>query len=158
MDRGTRTGVYFGATSGVITTIGLMVGLNAGTESVVAVVGGVVVIAIADSLSDALGIHLALESDSQSTTRQVWAATASAFLTKFLTALTFVTPILLLPLPRAVVASVLWGYLVIAVLSFLLARAQNTRFLPVVVEHLSIATFVVIAAHFAGVWVRAAFT
>ena len=60
---GARTGLYFGATSGVITTIGLIAGLNAGTNSVAAVLGGILVIAVADSLSDALGIHLAEEAD-----------------------------------------------------------------------------------------------
>ena len=49
-----RTGVYFGATSGVITTVGLIAGLYAGTESVVAVLGGILVIAVADAMSDAL--------------------------------------------------------------------------------------------------------
>ena len=38
---GARTGLYFGATSGVITTTGLIAGLHAGTESVVAVLGGI---------------------------------------------------------------------------------------------------------------------
>jgi hypothetical protein len=31
---GARTGLFFGATSGVITTIGLIVGLNSGTRSI----------------------------------------------------------------------------------------------------------------------------
>ena len=44
MDSGTRTGIYFGTTSGVITTLGVIIGLNAGTESLVAVVGGILVI------------------------------------------------------------------------------------------------------------------
>ena len=49
-NKGARSGVYFGATSGVITTVGLIAGLYAGTESVVAVLGGIVVIAVADAL------------------------------------------------------------------------------------------------------------
>jgi hypothetical protein len=36
---GARTGLFFGATSGVITTIGLIVGLNSGTRSITAVLG-----------------------------------------------------------------------------------------------------------------------
>ncbi len=53
-NKGARTGVFFGATSGVITTVGLIAGLYAGTESVVAVLGGILVIAVADAMSDAL--------------------------------------------------------------------------------------------------------
>jgi vacuolar iron transporter family protein len=54
-------GLSFGLTSGVITTLGLIVGLHAGTHSRAAVLGGIFTIAIADSLFDALGIHLAEE-------------------------------------------------------------------------------------------------
>ncbi len=53
-NKGARTGVFFGATSGVITTVGLIAGLYAGTESVVAVLGGILVIAVAHAMSDAL--------------------------------------------------------------------------------------------------------
>lgn len=53
-NKGAPTGVFFGATSGVITTVGLIAGLYAGTESVVAVLGGILVIAVADAMSDAL--------------------------------------------------------------------------------------------------------
>ena len=61
VNKGVRTGLFFGATSGVITTLGLITGLNAGTHSITAVLGGIFVIAVADSMSDALGIHLAEE-------------------------------------------------------------------------------------------------
>ena len=54
MKQSLKTGFSFGLTSGVITTLGLMVGLNAGTHSRLAVIGGIVTIAVADALSDAL--------------------------------------------------------------------------------------------------------
>ena len=69
-NKGARSGVYFGATSGVITTVGLIAGLYAGTESVVAVLGGILVIAVADAMSDALGMHIAQEADPESTGRR----------------------------------------------------------------------------------------
>ena len=77
MDSGTRTGIYFGTTSGVITTLGLVVGLNAGTGSLVAVLGGILVIAVADAMSDALGIHLAQEADADTSDKEVWNAMVS---------------------------------------------------------------------------------
>ncbi len=46
--------MFFGATSGVITTVGLIACLYAGTESVVAVLGGILVIAVTDAMSHAL--------------------------------------------------------------------------------------------------------
>lgn len=150
---GARTGLYFGATSGVITTLGLIAGLHAGTESLTAVLGGILVIAFADAMSDAMGIHIAEEADPATDTAHVWAATVSTFATKFLFALSFAVPLLVLPLTTAVYASVAWGLLVIAVLSFLLARAQASSPLAIVVEHLAIAAFVVVLSHFIGHWV-----
>ena len=154
---GVRTGLFFGATSGVITTIGLIVGLNAGTRSVPAVLGGIFVIAFADAMSDALGIHLAEESDPSATTRHIWSATVSTFLAKFLFAISFAVPMLLLPLDAAVIASLLWGILVIIVLSYFLARAQQVSPLSIIAEHVGIAVVVVILSHFIGVWVRNTF-
>ena len=154
---GARTGLFFGATSGVITTIGLIAGLHAGTNSVTAVLGGILVIAVADALSDALGIHLAEEADPNASQHHIWAATITTFITKFLFAITFAVPVLLLPLRHAVLASVAWGIAVIAVLSWFIAKAQKSSPLAIVAEHVGIAVIVVVVSHYIGVWVNYAF-
>ncbi len=154
---GARTGLFFGATSGVITTIGLIVGLNSGTSSVTAVIGGIMVIAVADAMSDALGIHLAEEADPATDHDHVWSATITTFVAKFLFAISFVVPLLLLPLGPAVIASVLWGMLVIVVLSYFLARSQNESPFSIIAEHVGIAIAVVVCSHFIGVWVARTF-
>ena len=152
-----RTGLFFGATSGVITTLGLMIGLNAGTHSLAAVLGGILVIAVADAMSDALGIHLAEEADPNSTTEHIWAATVSTFLNKFVFALSFAIPLLLLPLDLAVMVSVVWGMLVITVLSYFIARVQEASPIAIIMEHLAIALLVVVLSHSIGVWVGKVF-
>ena len=157
-NKGARTGVFFGATSGVITTIGLIAGLNAGTNSLVAVLGGILVVAVADAMSDAMGIHLAQESDPESTTDHIWAATFWTFGTKLVVALTFALPLLWFPLQIAVAVAVGWGLLVITLLSIILARVPHAPVLHVVTEHLLIAVAVVAVSHFIGVWVHNTFT
>jgi VIT1/CCC1 family predicted Fe2+/Mn2+ transporter len=154
---GARTGLYFGATSGVITTLGLITGLNAGTQSITAVLGGILVIAVADSMSDALGIHIAEEADPRTDHEHVWNATVTTFLTKLVFALSFAIPLLLLPLGPAVVASIVWGMLVVTVLSYFLARSQNQSPWPIILEHLGIAILVVVLSHLIGVWVAKTF-
>jgi VIT1/CCC1 family predicted Fe2+/Mn2+ transporter len=154
---GARTGLFFGATSGVITTLGLIVGLNAGTKSITAVLGGILVIAVADSMSDALGIHLAEEADPETDHEHVWQATITTFLTKLVFALSFAIPLLLLPLGPAVLASVAWGMLVIIVLSYFLAKSQDESPWLIILEHLGIAILVVFLSHFIGVWVARTF-
>lgn len=154
---GARTGLFFGATSGVITTIGLIVGLNSGTQSITAVLGGILVIAVADAMSDALGIHLAEEADPNTDHLHVWAATIVTFLTKFVFSISFAIPLLLLPLGPAVIASVVWGLLVIVVLSYFLARSQDESPLGIIAEHVGIAALVLVFSHYIGVWVAATF-
>ncbi len=131
--------------------------MYAGTESVVAVLGGILVIAVADAMSDALGIHLAQEADPDSTSEHIWSATFSTFFTKFVVAITFAVPLLWLPLQTAVIVSIGWGLIVIALLSWFLAGAQQNAVLPVVLEHLGIAIAVIVISHYIGLWVHTAF-
>ena len=154
---GARTGLFFGATSGVITTIGLIVGLNSGTQSVTAVLGGIMVIAVADAMSDALGIHLAEEANPDTDHMHVRAATIVTFLTKCIFSISFAIPLLLLTLVTAVIASVVWGLLVIVVLSFFIARSQGESPVSIIAEHVGIAVLVLVLSHYIGVWVAATF-
>ena len=156
-NKGARTGLFFGATSGVITTIGLIVGLNSGTQSIIAVLGGILVIAVADAMSDALGIHLAEEADPETDHKHVWSATIMTFVTKFVFSISFAVPLLLLPLATAVIVSVAWGLLVIIVLSYFLATTQGESPISIIVEHLTIAIAVIALSHYIGVWVANTF-
>lgn len=144
-----QAGIGFGLTSGVITTVGLMVGLHAGTHSRIAVVGGIVTIAIADALSDALGIHLAEESRAVRPS-QIWEATLSTFLAKFITAGTFVIPVLLFELPVAIIVSMVWGLVVLTALSSLLARRQGLAPWKAIGEHVLVAIAVVTISYCVG--------
>ena len=155
MRQSVKTGLSFGLTSGVITTLGLLVGLNAGTHSRVAVIGGIITIAVADALSDAMGIHLAEESKNNGSELEIWEATLATFAAKFVIAMSFVLPVILLPLDQAVLASVGWGLGLLTVLSYGLAKAQKFAPWRVIAEHVAIALLVVAATHYLGQWLRA---
>ena len=150
-----RTGFTFGLTSGVITTVGLMVGLDASTHSKAVVLGGILTIAVADSLSDAMGIHLSEESKNPGSAVQVWESTIATFVAKLFIALSFIVPVLAVPLSTAIALSVLWGFLLLAVLSFFLARTQQIAPWKVIGEHLLIALCVVSLSHYVGAWTQA---
>ena len=148
-----RKGFSFGLTSGVITTLGLVVGLHSSTHSAPVIIGGILVIAIADACSDALGIHISEEYENKHTTREVWEATVTTFLSKFIVTLTFIIPVLLFPLYTAITLNVIWGLSLMAVFSFYMAREQGASPYLVVIEHLAIAVFVIIVTHYVGDWV-----
>lgn len=148
-----RTGITFGLTSAVITTLGLMVGLHSGTHSQVVVLGGIMTIAIADAFSDALGIHVSEEAENVHTVKQIWTATVATFLAKLLFALTFAAPVLLLPLSTAILVSLVWGMSILAILSYAMARAQGKAPWKIVGEHILIALVVIGITHWVGDWV-----
>lgn len=157
MKESLKTGFCFGLTSGIITTLGLMVGLTSGTGSKLAVIGGILTIAVADAFSDALGIHISEEAENAHSTREVWESTVFTFASKFLVAMTFVVPVFLFDLSTAVVASLIWGFLVLSILSFFLAREQERNPWKVVAEHLIILVAVVAATDLVGTWIKAVF-
>jgi len=157
MKRSLKVGFSFGVTSGIITTLGLMVGLAFSTELKLAVIGGIITIAIADAFSDALGMHVSQESENRHPTKEIWESTLATFLTKFFVALSFVVPVLMLDLHTAVYIGIGWGLLLLSILSYNIARKQKIPAWKAIGEHLVIAIAVIIIAAFVGNWVRTVF-
>lgn len=148
-----KTGLSFGLTSAIITTLGLMVGLHSGTKSKLVVISGILIIAIADAFSDALGIHISEESENKHTTGEIWEATITTFFAKFIFASTFIIPLLLFPLSTAIIVSVLYGLVLLSLFSLYMAKEQGERPWKVIAEHLLIAVVVIVITHYVGDWV-----
>lgn len=153
-----EVGLSFGLTSAVITTLGLIVGLNASTNSATTVLGGIMIIAIADAFSDALGIHMSEESEGVHTAKEIWVSTFFTFLSKFSFALTFAVPVLLVPaiidLQAAIIADIIWGFLLLAIFSYRMAKRLNGSAAHVVAEHLGVAVVVVLLTQYIGAFIR----
>jgi len=157
MKKSIKIGLAFGLTSGIITTLGLMVGLNSGTHSQLVVIGGILTIAIADAFSDALGIHISQESAGKQTQRQIWFSTISTFLSKLIFALTFIIPVLLFELPTAIAVSIAWGLLLLTAISYYTAKQQKIAAWKAIIEHIGIAIVVIIITHLVGDWISRVF-
>lgn len=157
MKHSIKTGLSFGLTSGIITTLGLIVGLNAGTHSKIAVVGGILTIAIADAFSDALGVHVSQESQGKISKKSVWEATFATLLAKIFFASTFILPVLLFELGQAILLSVIWGLLVLSIFNYFLAKQKNENPWELVAEHLVIALIVIVITRLVGDWVAVVF-
>lgn len=157
MKHSAKVGVRFGMTSAIITTLGLMVGLNSGTGSKLVVIGAILLIAIGDSLSDALAIHISEESEAKHTLKEIWTSTYFTFLSKFVVTMTFVIPVLLLPLTTAIIISIVWGLGLIGIVSYKMAIEQKIKPWKVISEHMLIASFVIVVTHFIGLFVAVMF-
>ena len=153
-----KVGLCFGLTSGIITTLGLMMGLYSGTNSQLVVIGGILTIAIADSISDALGIHISEESENKHTSREIWESTFSTFFFKFIVASSFIIPIILIDLITAIYVSIFWGLLLLCILNYYICKDQKSRALFVILEHIFIAVLVIIIAYYVGYFIKITFS
>ncbi|MBN1924009.1 MAG: hypothetical protein JW791_04600 [Nanoarchaeota archaeon] len=142
-------GISFGIVSGVITTLGMMVGLDSGTQSKFIVILGVLTIAVSDALSDALGVHVSEESDKESV-KNIWRSTISTFLSKFVFASSFIIPLIFFDLRTAIPLSIFYGLVLIASISYIIAKRQKKSAKHAVIEHLLIAVIVIIITYFVG--------
>jgi len=68
----------FGATTAIITNMGLVAGLHFGSHAKINIIGSILVIAVADNISDTLGIHIYQESEKVST-KEIWLSTLTIF-------------------------------------------------------------------------------
>ena len=149
-----KRGFGFGVTSGVITTLGLLVGLAYGTNSKKVVLGGILLIAIADTLSDALGMHVSEEfGNKKASEKQIWKSTFSTVFFKFIVALTFTLPILLFNLSLAIIISIIWGALLLSVFSYYIGCQRKQKPFPIIFEHILIAGIVIAITYFLGKWI-----
>jgi len=157
MKHSMKTGLCFGLTSAIITTLGLIVGLHSFSGSKLVVIGGILTIAIADAFSDSLGIHISEEAERVHTDREIWESTLATFLTKFLFAMTFMVPVLLFELSTALIVSVVWGLSTLTILSYIVTREEKGTSWKVIAEHLVIALTVITITHYIGDWVSMIF-
>lgn len=144
-----QTRISFGSTSAIITNLALMAGLHSETNAKFSIIGGILVIALADNVSDSFGIHIYQESE-KIETREVWTSTVMNFISRALVSLSFVALILLLPLNLAILASMAWGLLLLAGVSYLIAKNQTVNPYLSIFTHLLIAVVVIVISNLLG--------
>lgn len=150
MKHSLKTGLCFGLTSAIITTLGLMVGLHSFSGSKAVIIGGILTIAIADAFSDALGIHVSEESEAIHADKEIWESTLTTFFTKFFFALTFLIPVFVFDITTSILVGVVWGLFMLTILCIFIAKEQKKKRLNIVIEHLAIALIVIVITHYIG--------
>lgn len=157
------TGISFGLTPGVITSLGMIVGMDAATSSRSAVVAAIVVMAIADGLADAVGLHVVEEAEVENgrvkhAAKEIWLTTLFTFLSVSGFILTFAVPILLFPIKTAIFIAIAWGIVLLIILNFHIAKIREEKTLKLISEHVLIALFVIIIYYWVGsliaVWLK----
>ena len=146
---GWQTRFSFGSTSAIITNLALMAGLHSEPNAKISIVGGILVIALADNIADSFGIHIYQESE-KIETREVWTSTLLNFLARFIVSLSFIALILFLPLNAAITSSIIWGLLLLAVISYIVAKNEAVNPYLSILSHLLIAVVVIFLSGLVG--------
>ena len=149
--RSKQTKFSFGATSAVITNLGIIIGLNTLAHPKLSIIGGILVVALADNISDSVGIHIYQESECLGI-KEVWLSTLTNFLTRLFVSLTLIFLVAVLPIGLAVPCSIVWGLALLSIMSYTIARDRGVNPYLAILEHIGIAILVIIASNFAGKW------
>ncbi|MEM5798307.1 MAG: hypothetical protein QXP39_03260 [Candidatus Aenigmatarchaeota archaeon] len=149
------SGLSFGLTTAVITSLGLIIGMWSATSSKLAMISAVIITAVADGLSDSVSMHTAEEAQmdkgrARYTEKEIWLTTIFTFLSVCGFSMTFTIPIILLPLYPAVIVSIAWGFLLIIFLNLYIAKLRKTSPIKVISEHILLTLFVIIASYLIG--------
>ncbi|MCX5782704.1 MAG: hypothetical protein NT145_08440 [Elusimicrobia bacterium] len=150
------TNFSFGSTSGIITNMSLIIGLGASNLSKTAIIGSLLVIAVADNISDSLGVHMYKESESSGTKESV-IATIGNFTARLIVSLSFVLIMLLFPIGKAEIITLVWGLLLLVGLSYLIARRNKDNPFIETTKHVVVALIVIAASRYAGSLIKSHF-
>ena len=146
---GWQTRFSFGSTSAIITNLALMAGLHSEPNAKISIIGGILVIALADNVSDSFGIHIYQESENIEP-REVWISTISNFISRILVSMSFVALILILPFNTAIISSIIWGLLLLAVVSYMIAKNEAGNPYLSILTHVLIAVVVISLSNLVG--------
>jgi VIT1/CCC1 family predicted Fe2+/Mn2+ transporter len=144
----------FGATSAILTSMALIVGLGSISSNKSSLIGALLVIAIVDNVSDTLGIHIYQESEALADDIKYTNITITNYGTRLIITLSFIVLLLLLPNNLAKATSVIWGAIILSVLTYFISKNKGTKPAPEVFKHLLIAFIVIIISQVIGNFIR----
>ena len=144
----------FGGPAAIVTSMGLIVGLGAATAARPAVVTSLLIIGIADNLTDSLSVHIYQESE-RLAERDAFHTTVANFFARFSVCITFIVILLLFPASTAVPVSMIWGFVLLSVLSYFLARTRGVGAVSEILKHCAVALVVIGISRAIGAWLPA---
>jgi len=146
--------ISFGGTAAIVTSMALITGLDAAHAGKTSIVSALLIAAVADNLTDSLSVHMYQESERREP-REVFVGTLANFGTRLLVCLSFVLMVALLPERVARVWGLVWGAILLVVLTYALARYRRVGTLPEIAKHLGAALVIVLVSKRVGQWIAA---
>lgn len=146
----------FGATSAIITNMAIIAGFHNSTNARLSIIGSLLAIALADNLSDSMGIHIYQEAET-TRARDVWFATFTNFSARLLVSFGFIAIVFWLPMNIAVYVATVYGLIMLATFSYIIAKIKNVHPIYAVIEHVLIAIVVIYLSNYLGSFIATKF-
>ncbi len=146
----------FGSTAAIITNTSLIVGLGSARASKGPILGSLLTIALADNISDSLGIHLYKETEGLGQ-RLSLLSTVLNFGSRLLVSLSFIGIVLGFSTSRSIIVAIVWGLLLLVLLSYLITRNNKENSVLEIVKHILVAIVVIILSLYVGSLIAANF-
>ena len=147
-----QTKFSFGATSAIITNLGIIAGLDTLAHPKLSIIVSILVVALADNIADSFGIHIYQESECIDN-REIWFSTLSNFLTRVFVSFTFIILVAALPINLAVSCSICWGLALLAIISYAIAKERRVNPYSEIFKHIVVAVFVIASSHLIGKYI-----
>lgn len=138
----------------MVTSMALISGLSAADTTKPVIVSALLIAALADNLTDALSVHVFQESE-QLDQKDAFTGTLTNFATRLLLCISFVPLVVLFSLAHAATVAIIWGALLLATLTYLVARERKVNPVLEVAKHLLVASAVITASMLIGRWIGA---
>lgn len=143
------TSYIFGSSAAIITNTSLIVGLGSAGAGKAPILGGLLTFALADNISDSLAVHMYRESEDGQQQLPIL-VTILNFLARLLTSFSFILIVLLFPVKDSVVIAIVWGLVLLTIVSYLITRRRNKGSVVETIKHVLVAVVVIALSRLVG--------
>ncbi|NGX30534.1 MAG: hypothetical protein K940chlam4_01384, partial [Candidatus Anoxychlamydiales bacterium] len=95
-------------------------------------------------------MHFSEESEGIHTEKEIWLTTIYTFLSKLVVTASFLPLLFLLSLKLAMILNIIWGFILLSVFSYSMAKQQKNSPFRAISEHVLIMAFVIVATYYLG--------
>jgi len=145
--------ISFGTTSAIVTGIALIGTLFFNPGGKIAVISSLLIFAIADNIADTFGIHMYQDSELLKE-KQVWTGTIVNYVARLAVSLLYIGILLIAPPFIGALLCIGIGFCLLVGISYFIALRRKTSPFVMIVEHTSLAVFVLLISTVVGNIIR----
>jgi hypothetical protein len=146
--------VSVGTASAIVTSMGVIIGFGVASISKPTIIAGLLIVGLADNVTDSLSIHIYQESE-RLEHHAAFRATIGNFAARLIISLSFVFLAFTFSSAAMILVCLIWGALLLATLTWFVAKNRNANVMTETLKHLAVAAVVIAASLVTGTLINA---